>query len=114
MMMDDDNDVSQCVVCWDFALMEYHIMNVMMLLLLRFNYAVWFAKTMLILTIVVTFGVMSPLIFVIGLYIDYSLSLCLSSRILYFTLYSSLIFRIHVFRICKLRVYVQPVHVVGS
>jgi len=32
----------------------------------RFNYAVWFAKSLLILTIVVTYGAMAPLMFVIG------------------------------------------------
>merc|ERR1712129_235226 len=32
----------------------------------RFPYSVWFAKTMLILVIVLTYGVMSPLMFVLG------------------------------------------------
>eukprot|EP00483_Globobulimina_turgida_P007790 UN07805 len=33
----------------------------------RFNYSVWFAKTMLILTIVLTYAVMSPIMWVLGL-----------------------------------------------
>jgi len=32
----------------------------------RFRYAVWFAKTMLILVIVITYGVMSPLMWILG------------------------------------------------
>ena len=33
----------------------------------RFNYAIWFAKTMLILTIVLTYAVMNPIMWVLGM-----------------------------------------------
>ena len=35
----------------------------------RFNYAIWFAKTMLILTIVLTYAVMNPIMWVLGMLI---------------------------------------------